>query len=192
MIIALANRKGGVGKTTSSVYLAAVLHAESRSVLLVDTDPEQGAKKMADAGLLPYPVEAADLRSLTGIVKGWEGDIVIDTPPNDGEIIYKAAGLADEVIVPIAATGYDLSRLTDTLMILADVEEMRNKALTRVLLTRMQAGKLIAQEVVQELEGRDVPLFKQYIRYLTRYEGFATPEYLEEYRNVMQEMMVEQ
>ena len=188
MIIALANRKGGVGKTTSSVYLAAVLRSESRNVLLVDTDPEAGAKKMADAGLLPYPVEQADLRSLNALVKAWDGDVVIDTPPNDGEIIYKAAGLADEVIVPIAATGYDLSRLTDTLLILADVEEMRNRALTRVLLTRMQSGKLIAREVVQELEDREVPMFKQHIRYLTRYEGFTTPEFLDEYRKVYQEV----
>ncbi len=191
MIVALVNRKGGVGKTTSSVYLAAVLHSESRNVLLVDTDPEAGAKKMADAGLLAYPVQQADLRSLSQTVKGWEGDVVLDTPPNDGEIIYKAAGLADEVIVPIAATGYDLSRLTDTLLILADVEEMRNKALTRVLLTRMQSGKLIARDVLQELEEREVPMFKQHIRYLTRYEGFTSPEYLDEYRNVFQEMMVE-
>ena len=189
MVTALVNRKGGVGKTTSSVYLAAVLHSESRNVLLVDTDPEAGAKKMADAGLLAYPVQQADLRSLSQIVKAWEGDVVIDTPPNDGEIIYKAAGLADEVIVPIAATGYDLSRLTDTLLILADVEEMRNEALTRVLLTRMQSGKLIARDVLQELDEREVPMFKQHIRYLTRYEGFTSPDYLDEYRNVFQEMV---
>ena len=188
MIVALVNRKGGVGKTTSSVYLAAVMRSESRNVLLVDTDPEAGARKMADAGLLPYPVVQADLRSLSGAVKGWDGDVVIDTPPNDGEIIYKAAGLADEVIVPIAATGYDLSRLTDTLMVLADVEEMRGRALARVLLTRMQSGKLIAREVLQELEAREVPLFKQHIRYLTRYEGVTTPEFLDEYRNVYQEV----
>lgn len=189
MIVALANRKGGVGKTTSSIYLSAVLQAESRNVLLIDTDPEAGAKKMANAGLLPYPVEQADLRSLTSVARGWSGDVVIDTPPNDGEIIYKAASLADEVIVPIAATGYDLSRLTDTLLILADVEEMRNKALTRVLLTRMQSGKLIAREVLQELGEREVPLFEQHIRYLTRYEGFTTPEYLEEYRAVYGELV---
>ena len=188
MIVALVNRKGGVGKTTSSVYLAAVMRSESRNVLLVDTDPEAGARKMADARLLPYPVVQADLRSLSGAVKGWDGDVVIDTPPNDGEIIYKAAGLADEVIVPIAATGYDLSRLTDTLMVLADVEEMRGRALARVLLTRMQSGKLIAREVLQELEAREVPLFKQHIRYLTRYEGFTTPEFLDEYRNVYREV----
>ena len=63
--------------------------------------------------------------------------------------------------------------------------------LTRVLLTRMQSGKLIARDVLQELEEREVPMFEQHIRYLTRYEGFTSPEYLDEYRNVFQEMVVE-
>lgn len=189
MIVALASKKGGVGKSTTAVYLGAVMASQQKPVTLVDADPEQSAYKMHQADLLPFDVTIASARNLKQVVNGLTGDVIIDTAPNDGEIIYKAAAIADEVIVPIASTGYDLARLTDTLSILADVEEMREKGITRILLTRMQARKNIAKEVIQALDAREIPRFQTHIKYLTAYENYSKPTFLDEYRALYNELV---
>ncbi len=62
--IAVANQKGGVGKTTTSVNLAASLAAMGRSILLVDLDP-QGNATMS-SGVDKHEVELTAYDLLTG------------------------------------------------------------------------------------------------------------------------------
>lgn len=189
-IISLVNRKGGVSKTTSSVYLAMCLHQEGRKVTGVDTDPERSWLKWHAAGVLPYPVIEGERDTLTKQVKQLEGFVVIDTPPNDGEIVYKAASISDEVIIPLAATALDVNRLASTLNAVADVEGMRNQALASVLMTRWQENLIISKEIEEALQELEVPLLDTRIRNLTRYQGFDTPSYLEEYRKVLTELEI--
>ncbi|MCS7179680.1 MAG: ParA family protein, partial [Anaerolineae bacterium] len=98
-VVAVVNGKGGVGKTTTAVNLAAIL-AERAPVLLVDADPQGSASWWAGRGEMPFDLAQETDPALLlrlGRVKGY-GAVVVDTPPalrSEGlEAVLRAADYA--------------------------------------------------------------------------------------------------
>ena len=186
--------KGGVGKTTTAMHPAACAAAKSRNkVTLLDADDEQSALRWASqAGdTLPFQVVKGDRNSIAQQVKQLEAEgrtVIIDTPPNNREILTRAAFLATTAIVPLVPTGLDVDRIVPTLELLRDVEATRGSLDVAILFCRWDARKRLAREAVEALGS--YPIVKHKVRDLTRYqEPFGTvPTYLEEYAAVWKEI----
>lgn len=115
--IAVCNLKGGVGKTTTSVHLAAVTPCNCPTVL-IDSDPQGGAAEWLDDLQLPNLeyVEAPSARTLRSALSRVGGKlIIIDTPPGQPEIAMAALEAADAVLIPTRAGVLEIQRVALTL-----------------------------------------------------------------------------
>ena len=125
MNIVVSNVKGGVGKTTTSVYLAAAAASRGReTVVLVDADPQGSSAEWFDTN----PVEGVELveapseRTVSKALGASDTIVIVDTPPGDKGIVRVALRRADAVIIPTRAGGVEPSRVLATLeMIPEDV-----------------------------------------------------------------------
>jgi chromosome partitioning protein len=118
MNVVVANVKGGVGKTTTAVYLSAAAVASGYDpVVLIDADRQASSAEWLEESPVEgvTVVEAPSERTLTRAMSGREGLGVVDTPPGDERLVRSAIGQADAVVIPTRAGGVEFSRVLVTL-----------------------------------------------------------------------------
>jgi chromosome partitioning protein len=139
-IIAVAGRKGGVGKSTIVGNLAAEFAAMGRSVIVLDADPQHSLAAWAALGdgLLSRCVEkvkGTNLEALRAKARSAEkaADIVlIDTPPGMPETTYQAALLADLFLLPCGPSPLDLFALKEGLSLALKARAERRSKRPRI------------------------------------------------------------
>jgi chromosome partitioning protein len=188
MIVVVAGLKGGVGKTTTSVYLAALAASNRRSATLVDADPQASAAEWIEGAgdehfervdLIEAPTERLLAKALAQI----DGDevAIVDTPAGNERLLGSAIDAADSIVVPTRIGG---------------VETHRVEAVLEMVPRRRPAGLVISsartytrdyQDVVAAWEEAGVPVWgsiPERVAIAAGPEAWLSDDGLEAYRSV--------
>jgi chromosome partitioning protein len=187
MIIIVAALKGGVGKTTTSVYLSA-LAAGRRPSTLIDADPQARAADWLESAedenlervtLLEAPTDRLLLKALDRIDP--EDVAIVDTPPGNERLLAKAIERADVVIVPTRVGGVETARVE------AVLDLVPRKLPVGLVISSARTYTRDYQEVVDAWTEANVAVWgtiPERVSIATGPEGTLAPDGIDAYRTV--------
>lgn len=162
--IVVMSQKGGSGKTTLAIHLAAEA-AATRRALLLDLDPQASAALWGDRrGELPPDVVAEHPARLEASLQAARRDgydlVVVDTAPHADQAALKAARLADLVLVPCRPATFDLAALQATLeicdlarrrpLVVVNAAPVRSRVVAEAEAEIARLGAAVAAQVIHQ------------------------------------------
>jgi chromosome partitioning protein len=178
-VIAVAQAKGGCGKTTLAVCLAGYWAAQGERVCMIDADPQQHAAKWIQNGngvltsirLITLP------RDLPQEMAGTDGDrVLVDLIGADADVLTLAVANADLVLIPVQDSPLDIDGALVTYRRMKQAEKARGAAIPyRIVLTRTQPQTSLYAAVVRQLKEAGLAVAGAELRNRVGYkEGMMT------------------
>lgn len=165
---ALVCQKGGAGKTTLAIHLAAEAAAHGKRTLLLDLDPQASAARWADrrqpGSALDVDVAVDSAARLETALRQAEQEaydlVILDTAPHADQAALRVARLSDHVLVPVRCSILDLDAVGASLdlcvlagrpaMVILNAAPIRSRVVQEATDTVTNLGADLATTVIRE------------------------------------------
>jgi len=167
VVLALANTKGGVGKSTAAGNLAWAFATRDRAakVLLIDADVQASVTRWFDLAppeSVPFDrIQLTTARSLQAQVPRLRHQyqlVVIDCPPMQSDITAAAMISSDMGLIPVQPSPLDVMAYGELLPLLQQAQGLNPKLKLRFVVNQLAAGTILAREVIESLAEFDIPM----------------------------------
>lgn len=152
MIIGVLSQKGGVGKTTLTLNLAAHFAGSGARVLVVDADPQGSALAWSSARERPplFPVigmaKPTLHRDLPDVASDYDM-VLIDGAPRVNDLGRAAILASDLVLIPVQPSPFDVWAADDTVRLVQEAQQFKEN---------LRAAFAVNRKIVNTAIGRDV------------------------------------
>jgi chromosome partitioning protein len=171
-VIAIAQRKGGAGKSTVAANLATALAESGHRVGLLDIDPQRSLARWDQQRGESKKARALHFEAPTGWrlpatlerLKREQDFLLLDTAPHDDTDARLAIRGADLVLVPLQPSAADLWSMDATL----DLAKQERRPF-RLLLNRVPAAGKLREEIEGQLRDRRLPVLDAVLGNRTAY-----------------------
>ncbi len=156
MIISFVNQKGGVGKTTTAINLAASLKRRNNTLLYIDADPQGSAMQWHavennnafEIVHHPEPVIKSDIREFS---RSYDY-LLIDAPPAIGDITKSILSVTEIAIIPVSPSSLDIWSCKGTLDLIEEIRPENPDIEVQLLINRKIPGTRVGREARASLD----------------------------------------
>ncbi|MBS3910656.1 MAG: ParA family protein [Hydrogenophaga sp.] len=168
-VTAVINQKGGAGKTTLAMNLAAGL-ARRGNTVVIDLDPQGSSVQWASQGSAPFPVPVKqlqgqwDARSLRQTFRAF-AYVVLDCPPSlESHASVQALRACDLALIPVLPSPVDLWASLRLPLEIEEARRLRPQLQAYLVLNQMEPQSALSGAMTEALADFGLPVLQATVR----------------------------